>query len=70
MANYHNEHSTLNKGLQLYKDFYFIDNNLFETFTIGIFTFVTPDHYQCFKKKNKSRMRKYVESKLTQKETI
>lgn len=51
MANYQNEHSTLNKGLQLYKDFYFIDNNLFETFTVDIFTFVTPDHYQCFQKK-------------------
>mgnify|MGYP006896124553 CR=1 FL=1 len=65
MANYQNGHSTLNKGLQLYKDFYFIDNNLFETFTIETFTFVTPDNYKCLKKK-KSRMRKYVESKLTQ----
>lgn len=45
MANYQNEHSTLNKGLQLDKDFYFIDNNLFETFT-----FLTPHHYQCFQK--------------------
>lgn len=53
MANYQNEHSTLNKGLQLYKDFYFIDNNLFETFTIETFTFATPDHYQCFQKKSR-----------------